>query len=66
MKRVRNDLLRNERGTMQVHYHRVEESGLSIEMVSRTLRATPEQFRRMEALITEMFEGTPELQAVPK
>jgi hypothetical protein len=62
VKRVANDPLRLQRETLQVQYRAILPGGMSIEATTRTFRCSPEQRERFEALITELFEGTPELQ----
>lgn len=64
MRRIANDPLRNQRGTIRLHYKMITPEGVTMEMHTRTFRVTTEQYERLDALVTEMFDGTPELKPV--
>lgn len=59
--KVGNDPLRNKDGTLQVHYTHFTAEGVEFSAITRTFRCTPEQFQRFQGLLTEMFDGSPEL-----
>lgn len=61
MRRVKNDPMRDQHGTIQVHYRAITDGGLSIEATTRTFRCSERQRERFEAFIHELYEGTPEI-----
>lgn len=62
MKRVPNDPLRGKRGTIQLHYRMITPEGITMEMTTRTFRVSASQYEQLDAFVTGLFEGTPELQ----
>lgn len=64
MKKIPSDPLRNQPGTLQLHYQAIMPRGLCIEVHTRTFRMSTAQYERLEAFVKELYEGTPELQPV--
>lgn len=63
MKRVANDPLRGQLGTVRVHYEVISEGGVTIEGQTRALRMSAEQYRRFEEFLQELYQGSPEIEA---
>lgn len=55
------DPLRGQDGTIRLTYHAVFPSGVTAKCETFTFRMDMEKFERLQAFLTELSEGTPEL-----